>query len=134
MKTRRWTLVLKNLESNDSGHYRCDLCNIHGCIDHTTHLIVERDKILSNKHSNEPIKSHRSPIPRFTHPDQLNSEILKQPGQMLNIRCAADGKDILVKQYSRPSPIAVLIYFSQEIQNQALHGPKIWMSLNVLAK
>lgn len=85
---------MKNLASDDSGYYTCELCNIHGCITHTTHLIIERDKILSN----EPIKSHRSKSPRFAYPDELTREVVKLPGEMMTIRCVAVGKNTLVEQ------------------------------------
>lgn len=37
---RKWAIVLEELVTKDSGHYTCRICNIHGCIEHTTRLDV----------------------------------------------------------------------------------------------
>lgn len=38
---RKWAIFLEDLTPNDSGAYTCNLCNTHGCIEHTTNLLVE---------------------------------------------------------------------------------------------
>ncbi|XP_037049636.1 fibroblast growth factor receptor homolog 1-like [Bradysia coprophila] len=100
VKTRGWTLILKKLSSDDSGHYTCELCNIHGCISHTTHVLVEGDEIVANKHSN---KSNQRP--RFSKPEQLNQKILKPSGHMLNIRCAATGDPEPIITWTKDSDV-----------------------------
>lgn len=39
--TRKWAIILEDLTTKDSGPYTCKLCNINGCISHTTILKVE---------------------------------------------------------------------------------------------
>lgn len=41
---RRWTITLENLIQNDSGAYMCSVCNLHGCVNHTTELQVQGKK------------------------------------------------------------------------------------------
>ncbi|XP_031618844.1 fibroblast growth factor receptor 3-like isoform X2 [Contarinia nasturtii] len=38
---KKWAIILEDLTPKDAGDYTCKLCNIHGCIDHTTKLLVE---------------------------------------------------------------------------------------------
>lgn len=38
---RRWAITLDDLTKNDSGAYMCKVCNLHGCVNHTTQLLVE---------------------------------------------------------------------------------------------
>ncbi|XP_031617261.1 fibroblast growth factor receptor homolog 1-like isoform X2 [Contarinia nasturtii] len=38
---KKWAIILEDLTTKDAGDYTCKLCNIHGCIDHTTKLLVE---------------------------------------------------------------------------------------------
>jgi fibroblast growth factor receptor 2 len=41
VKYTKWALVLEDLVPKDSGSYTCVVCNDHGCINHTTRLMVE---------------------------------------------------------------------------------------------
>lgn len=37
----KWAITLEDLIPDDSGLYVCKICNIHGCINHTTKIEVE---------------------------------------------------------------------------------------------
>ncbi|XP_055299555.1 fibroblast growth factor receptor homolog 1-like isoform X3 [Sitodiplosis mosellana] len=37
---RKWAIILEDLTPKDTGHYTCKVCNIHGCIEHSTHVEV----------------------------------------------------------------------------------------------
>lgn len=38
---RKWAIILEDLTPEDSGAYMCKVCNLHGCINHTTRLQVQ---------------------------------------------------------------------------------------------
>lgn len=38
---RRWAITLEDLTQSDTGAYMCKVCNLHGCINHTTQLQVQ---------------------------------------------------------------------------------------------
>jgi hypothetical protein len=37
----RWSITLEDLIPDDSGMYKCNVCNIHGCINYTTRVEVK---------------------------------------------------------------------------------------------
>lgn len=50
VQIRKWAIILEDLTPKDSGNYTCKLCNIHGCIEHTTHLqVLGKLKAKSNE-------------------------------------------------------------------------------------
>lgn len=38
---RKWAINIGNLTLEDSGAYTCTVCNLHGCVNHTTQLRVQ---------------------------------------------------------------------------------------------
>lgn len=40
VQLRKWAIIVEDLKQNDTGIYTCKICNIHGCIDHSTKLDV----------------------------------------------------------------------------------------------
>lgn len=38
---RKWAIILEDLTQKDSGAYTCKVCNLHGCVNHTTQLRVQ---------------------------------------------------------------------------------------------
>lgn len=56
------------------------------------HLKGASAQVLPSAYSRE--SSEMDQLPHFTQPDQLNRLIVKPPGQILNIRCAASGNTI----------------------------------------
>lgn len=37
---RKWAIIMEDLTEKDSGAYVCKVCNLHGCVIHTTQLQV----------------------------------------------------------------------------------------------
>ena len=45
---RRWSITLEDSTQKDSGAYTCKVCNLHGCVNHTTQLRVQ-GKVYEHK-------------------------------------------------------------------------------------
>lgn len=41
VQKRKWAIILEDLTPKDNGRYKCRICNIYGCIEHTTRLDVK---------------------------------------------------------------------------------------------
>lgn len=52
MQLRKWAIIVEDLTQDDIGIYTCKICNIHGCIDHSTKLDV------TGKWQNKYSKTH----------------------------------------------------------------------------
>lgn len=48
-----WSITMEDLIPEDSGDYTCNICNIHGCIDFTSKLIVEGKYFTIHKFEQE---------------------------------------------------------------------------------
>lgn len=38
---KKWSVQMEDVIPEDSGLYKCEVCNIYGCVDYTTKLIIQ---------------------------------------------------------------------------------------------